>query len=69
MVSKPTTAEEARQAVLLQLGLAHDRFIDTERMHRKREEHAASEGPHRVSIWLLRAYAAERDDPKPAGLS
>ena len=56
-------AEEARAAVLLQLGLAHDRFVSLERSHRKREEHAAAEGAHRVSIWLLRAYASERDDP------
>jgi len=55
--------ERARASCLLQLGLAHDRFIDLERTHRKREEHAAAEGAHRVSIWLLRAYAAERDDP------
>ncbi len=68
-MSKTELDTLARAACLLQLSLSHDRFIDTERMHRKREEHAASEGAHRVSSWLLRAYAAERDDPKPAGLS
>jgi hypothetical protein len=56
----------ARAAVLTQLALAHDRFVDTERMHRKHEEYAAAEGAHRVSVWLLRAYAVERDDPVPA---
>ena len=58
---------EARDATLTQLALAHDRFVDTERHHRRLEEHAAAEGAHRVSIWLLRAYAAERDDPQPQG--
>jgi hypothetical protein len=58
---------EARRNVLTALAIAHDRFVDTERMHRSREEHATAEGAHRVSIWLLRAYAAERDDPEPEG--
>lgn len=54
--------EEARAAVLMQLGLAHDHFIATERSERKQGHEAAAEGAHRVSVWLLRAYAAERDD-------
>lgn len=54
--------EEARAAVLLQLGLAHDHFIATERAERRQGHEAAAEGAHRVSVWLLRAYAAERDD-------
>jgi hypothetical protein len=57
--------DQARAAAMMQYGLAHDRMIDTERMHRRREEYAAAEGAHRVSIWLLRAYAVERDDPMP----
>ncbi len=59
------TDDLARAAALTQLALAHDRFVDTEKHHRRLEEHAAAEGAHRVSIWLLRAYAAERDDPMP----
>jgi hypothetical protein len=59
--------DDARQNVLLQLALAHDRFVDTERMHRRREEHALAEGAHRITTWLLRAYAAERDNPQPQG--
>jgi len=58
---------EARAAVLTRLAVAHDHFEDTERHHRNLEEYAAAEGAHRVSLWLLRAYAAERDDPTPEG--
>ena len=53
----------ARTETLMQLALAHDRFVDIERQHRTREEHAAAEGAHMLSVRLLRAYAAERDDP------
>ncbi len=62
-----TEPNDPRAAVLTALAIAHDRFEDTERHHRNLEEYAAAEGAHRVSLWLLRAYAAERDDPTPEG--
>jgi len=58
---------EARAAVLTQLALSFDHFVDEERSERRQGHEAAAEGAHRVSIWLLRAYAAERDDPTPQG--
>jgi hypothetical protein len=68
-MSKPTTAEEARQAVLLQLRGAHDHHVLDERTAWRRGLKGKAEREHDAATWLLRAYAAERDNPKPAGLS
>lgn len=59
--------EAARQAVLLQLALAHDHFVSTERQAWKHDRKAEAAGARRVSTYLLRAYAAERDDPPWVG--
>lgn len=63
-----TTAEldeQARASVLTQLGAAHDHFVALERRAWKADHEAEATGAHRVSTWLLRAYAAERDDVPP----
>jgi len=63
-MSQPTTVEP-RDAALAILERQHTHFVLTERKAWKAGNSAEAEGAHRVAIWLLRAYAAERDDPPP----
>ena len=58
--------EIARAAVLFQLAQAHDRYVNVEKNAYGKGEAAEAEGAHQIQAWLLRAYAAEQDDPKPA---
>lgn len=63
-MNEPVTID-AREAVLERLGAQHDHYVLVERRAWKRGEKAEAEGAHIVAIRLLRAYAAERDDPPP----
>lgn len=59
---------EPRTEVLLRLPEAHDHFVFTERQAWKEKHEAEAEGAHRIATWIMRAYAGERDDPKPKDL-
>ena len=53
---------DPRTAVLDRLSRAHTRFLISERRAWRNGSRAEAEGAHRVALWILRAYAAERDD-------
>jgi len=67
-MSKPTVIDP-REAALLRLDQRHTHFVLTERRAWKTGQTVEAEGAHQVATWLLRAYAAERDDPPPVGLT
>jgi hypothetical protein len=65
----PTAAPEdrevtPREAVVRRLALAHDRFDETEQMHKLLGNIPEAEGAHQYARICLRAYIAEVDDPE-----
>jgi hypothetical protein len=60
-----TSADLAREAVLLQLDNAHEHFVAVARRAHKRGKAAEAAGAHKVAGWLYNAYIHERDDPPP----
>jgi hypothetical protein len=54
-----------RLAALERLALAHDRFSETEQMHRLVGNLAEAEGSRWYADICLRAYRAENEDPTP----
>lgn len=59
---------DPRKAVLLQISLAHDRFVALERREWKNGHTAEATGAHAIAMGLLRAYMVEDKDPKPKDL-
>lgn len=59
---------DPRTAVLDRLRAAHTRYIAIERKAWRMGETVEAEGAHQMALWILRAYAAERDDPMPGQL-
>ena len=59
---------EARRSVLRQLLTSAKAWSALEERYGLEGRHIDAEGAHRHSVWVLRAYAVEFDDPIPAGL-
>jgi len=58
-------AHDPQFAVLQQLAKAHDRFAEDEQMLRVKKRHEEANTMHGYALVILRAYMAEKDDPKP----
>ena len=58
-------AHDPQFSVLHQLASAHDRFSEDEQILRLQKKHAEADVAHRYALRILRAYMAEKDDPKP----
>ena len=56
----------ARQAALLQLAAAHDRWSEEEQLLVEEGKYDDAQESHEIACFLLRAYRAELDDPTPA---
>lgn len=56
----------ARESVLLQYGAAHDVHATEEQLAVDRGDYVEAEGRRAYANWVVRAYRAELDDPKPA---
>jgi len=54
-----------RKAVLEQLALAHDHWSEEEQFLVGQGRVVEAEGAHQHALYVLRAYRAEQDDPKP----
>lgn len=57
--------DKARQAVLIQLAVAHDHWSDEEQVLAVQGKPIEAQGAHELALRCLRAYRAELDDPKP----
>ena len=58
-------AHDPQFSVLHQLAAAHDRFSEDEQILRRKKKNEEAEVAHRYALRILRAYMAEKDDPKP----
>ena len=58
-------SSEARKAVLRQLLTAAKAWSALEERYRHEGRTIDAEGAHQHGIWVLRAYAAEADNPPP----
>lgn len=56
---------EARRNVLRQLLTAAKAWSALEERYRAEGKDIDAEGAHQHGVWVLRAYAAEADDPLP----
>jgi hypothetical protein len=69
-MTRPLTEldQEARRSVLRQLLSAAKAWSALEERYGLEGRHIEAEGAHKHSVWVLRAYAVEFDNPIPAGL-
>lgn len=58
-------AYSPRKAVLEQLALAHDHWSEEEQLLAGQGRVVEAEGAHQHARYVLRAFRAELDDPKP----
>jgi len=58
-------AASARRAVLDQLARAHDHWSEEEQRLAVQDQHYDAEGAHQLVGYVMRAYQAELNDPKP----
>jgi hypothetical protein len=65
-MAQTTKDEVARHAVLIQLNAAHDKFAQKEQRAVERGDYVEAQVHHMYVQWIVRAYAAEADDPAPA---
>ena len=63
----PMTEREAvaRQATLLQLAAAHDKFSSREVKAVERGDYQEAQVHHNYVLWIVRAYQVELTDPEP----
>ena len=65
MTAKTPLERAAREAVLIAIADAHDRFSEREQLLRAEGKLEEAEGASVYANWCLRAFRAEQDDPTP----
>jgi len=58
-------AASARRAVLDQLAKAHDHWAEEEQRLSGQDRYVEAAGAHQHTLYVIRAYHAELNDPKP----
>lgn len=58
-------AASARRAVLEQLAKAHDFFSEEEQRLAGQDRFTEAAGAHQYTLYVIRAYHAELNDPRP----
>ena len=58
-------AASARRAVLDRLAKAHDHFAEEEQRLSGQDRYTEAAGAHQYTLYVIRAYHAELNDPRP----